>query len=122
MWALDRITWILAAGNGLVGVALIIGSPGTSPALLFLRLWGIPLVVWGAAYLAVTALFVIDQRLVAHGVALFLWLMLAAGALYGLLTGATSSPAATMILAVLIGAVAATHVVGFLFRRKVNHQ
>lgn len=110
---------IVFATNFAVGSVLIIAPGGTSPALLFLRTI-MPLPGWGLVFLLVAALGVLGWPVAANSVATALWGFLALGALTGLITGATSSPAASVILFLLVTAIAALHVSGLWFRRRLS--
>lgn len=116
--ATGRLALMLAGGNVAVGVALLTADPGTSPALLFLRAIGLPLAVWGSAYLLVGVLIAFRQHAFAHLLAVILWTVLAAGAVLGVASGSTTAPAASLILTALTVMAAAMHVNGLLYRRR----
>lgn len=107
----------LAMANAAAGAGLMFGDPGTSPALLFLRLL-VPLQVWACGFLAAAAALAIRRHLIGHTVAVPLWAMTAIGAVIGLVQGTTRSPAGTLLLTGLLVCVAALHVNGMWFRRR----
>jgi len=114
-----RLLLVLAVTNALVGAALATTPPGTSPALQFLA-GLLPLWAWGAAFLASAALLLVRVPALGHALAAFLWLLMASGAVTGLVTGASTAPAASLILALLITGMAAYHVLALLFRRRLD--
>jgi hypothetical protein len=111
-----RTTLLVLVTNFAVGAVLIVAPGGASPALLFLRAI-MPLPGWGLVFIAVAALGMLGQLVAANALAVALWAFIALGALAGLVTGATASPAGSMILFVLVALVAALHVSGLWFRR-----
>lgn len=114
-----RLLLLLAVLNALVGGVLASTPPGTSPALQFLASL-LPLWVWGAGFLASSALLLIRFAAGGHALAAFLWLLMASGAVVGLVTGASTAPAASLILALLIATMAVCHVLALLFRRRLD--
>lgn len=107
----------LAVANATAAAALLFGEPGTSPALLFLRVL-VPLPVWAIGFAAAAVLLVARRHEAGHVVAVPLWLMLAVGAVIGLVEGTTRSPAGSTLLCGLLVAVASLHVNGMWFRRR----
>lgn len=113
-----RTAFVVFAANFAVGSVLIVAPGGASPALLFLRAI-MPLQGWGIVFVAVAALGMLGWLVAANALAVALWAFLALGALAGLITGTTASPAGSMILFVLVAAVSVLHVSGLWFRRQV---
>lgn len=107
----------LAVANAFAAGALAFGSAGTSPALLFLQLL-VPLPVWAVGFLAAAIALIARRHLVGHTIAVPLWLMLAVGAVIGLVEGTTRSPAGSTLLCGLLVCVASLHVNGMWFRRR----
>lgn len=115
--ALRTNVLILTVTNTAAAVVLAVGEPGTSPALLFLQLL-VPLPVWAVGFAAAAVLLVTGRYLAGHSVAAPLWLMLAGGAVIGLVAGTTRSPAGSLLLAVLVSTVACFHANGMWMRRR----
>lgn len=113
-----RTAMLVLVTNFAVGAVLIVAPGGASPALLFLRAI-MPLPGWGLVFIAVAALGVLGQLVAANVLAVALWAFLALGALTGLVTGTTASPAGSMILFVLLALVSSLHVSGLWFRRQI---
>lgn len=113
-----RTAFIVFAANFAVGAVLIIAPGGASPALLFLRAI-MPLQGWGLVFVIVAALGMLGWLVAANTVAVALWVFLALGALTGLITGTTASPAGSMILFVLVTTVSGLHISGLWFRRQL---
>lgn len=113
-----RTALIVFATNFAVGAVLIVAPGGASPALLFLRAI-MPLQGWGLVFVAVAALGMLGWLVAANTLAVALWAFLALGAVTGLVTGTTASPAGSMILFVLVASVSVLHVSGLWFRRQV---
>lgn len=111
-----RNAYSLAVANISVGVAFIAADPGVSASLHFLQ-YIAPLPVWGAGHLGTAVLLVARRPVAGHTLAVPLWLMWAVGAVFGLVTGTSRSPAASIALAGLITAVAGLHCSGWSFRR-----
>lgn len=112
-----RTAVIVFSANAAVGATLIVAPGGASPALLFLRTV-MPLPGWGLVFILVAALGMLGWLVPANALAVALWAFLALGALTGLIAGTTSSPAASMILFVLVATVSALHISGLWFRRR----
>lgn len=115
--ALRTNVLILTGTNIAAATVLAAAAPGTSPALLFLQLL-LPLPVWAVAFVVAAALLLTRRHLAGHTVAVPLWLMLAGGAVLGLVQGTTRSPAGSLLLAVLVATVACLHVNGMWMRRR----
>lgn len=111
--------WCLAVANAFAAAALVFGDAGTSPALLFLRLLA-PLWLWALGFAAAAVLLGSQRHLAGHTVAVPLWAMTAIGAVYGLVEGTTRSPAGSTLLTGLLVTVAALHVNGMWFRRRMR--
>lgn len=111
-----RTTLIVMAANFAVGSVLVLAPGGASPALEFLRHIA-PLPAWGLVFALVGALGMLGRLVIAHAVAVALWAFLALGAITGLLTGTTTSPAATGVLFVLGTTVCGLHGSGLWFAR-----
>lgn len=108
---------ILAFANANAAAVLAFADPGASPSLLFLRLL-LPLQVWAVGFATAAVLLAARRPLAGHSVAVPLWAMLAGGAVLGLATGATRSPAGSALLAGAVLTVAAVHVNGMWMRRR----
>lgn len=115
--ALRTNVLVLAFANAAAAVVLGFAEPGTSPSLQFLRLL-LPLPIWAVGFAAAAVLLLARKHLAGHSVAVPLWAMLAGGALLGLVSGATRSPAGSALLAGLVVTVAGFHVNGMWLRRR----
>lgn len=115
--ALRTNVLILAFINAAAALVLGFADPGTSPSLQFLRLL-LPLQVWAVGFATAAVLLLARRHLAGHSVAVPLWAMLAGGALLGLASGTTRSPAGSALLAGLVVAVAAFHINGMWLRRR----
>lgn len=113
---LRRLALTQAGINFAVALFLVIGEPGSSPAIAFLMLV-VPLPFWGIGYGAVAVLLLIRQNVAGHTLAAFLWVFLAAGAVLGVATGSTGSPTASLILTTLVAGMSGFHLNGLWFRR-----
>jgi hypothetical protein len=112
-----RVAWLLAFANAVIAMALLFGDAGSSTALAFLALV-LPLQVWGGGFLAAAALLVAGEYLAGHTVAVVTNAMLAAGAVVGVVTATTTSPAGSIMLAGVLITVAGLHVHWMVFRHR----
>jgi hypothetical protein len=118
LWAtVRRNALLMAVANTVTAFALWFGSPGASASLAFLAFLA-PLPLWGFGFAAAAAFQVAGRALVGHSIGAPLWAMLATGAVYGLIAGTSSAPAATAILAGLTLYCAGHHVNAMGFRRR----
>lgn len=116
-WVLRRNMLILATANLAAAAGIGLFPPGTSPSLALLAFYA-PLPLWAVAFTAAAAFQIFNRPLIGHSIAAPLWALLAFGALVGLASGASSAPAASVLLAGLELCAAGLHANGMVFRRQ----
>jgi hypothetical protein len=114
---LRRNVFMLAATNGMAAFGLAAFAPGTSPSLAMLDFFA-PLPLWASAFAAAAVLQLCGQPLIGHSIAFPLWALLAFGAVWGLTSGSSAAPAASVILAGLELCAAGLHLNGMEWRRR----
>lgn len=108
---------ILIVLNVMVGAGLTAVPAGRSPALGLLASLT-PLPVWGlVGFGGVAALLLAKSYVWGHRLAVMLWCILAGALVTGVATGASNSPAASLIFAGLAVGLLALHLNGLRYRR-----
>lgn len=114
---LRRNVLLLAAANLCAAAGIGLFAPGTSPSLALLAFYAPP-PVWAVAFATAAAFQIAHRPLIGHSIGAPLWALLAFGAVVGLTTGASSAPAASVLLAGLELLAAGLHANGMAFRRQ----
>lgn len=114
---LRRNILLLAAANLSAAAGIGLFDPGVSPSLALLAFYA-PLPLWAAAFAAAAACQIANHPLVGHSIAAPLWACLSFGAVWGVLSGASNAPAASVLLAGLELFTAGLHANGMVFRRR----
>lgn len=114
---LRRNILLLAAANLSAAAGIGLFNPGTSPSLTLLAFYA-PLPLWAAAFTLAAAFQVANRPLIGHSIAVPLWALLSFGAVWGVLSGASAAPAASVLLAGLELFTAGLHANGMVFRRR----
>ena len=112
----------LISANAFVAVVLCTAEPGRSPALGLLASLA-PLWLWGLlGYGGTAALLMARQYVWGHRLGVIAWFALAAALVIGVSTGASGSPAASLMFAGLACVLLALHLNGLRFRRARRDQ
>lgn len=116
------VSMILAFSDAAAAVALAFNTPGTSPSLDFIQFVA-PLPAWSAVLGVAAALLVGGRhRMYAHlagnMIGTAVWVMLASGAILGLMSGQTTSPSATGLFAATLIAQAGLNINSMILWRK----
>ncbi len=115
--ALRRNSLAMAVANMVTAAGMVFADPGVSASLAFLGFLA-PLPLWGCGFAAAAVFQVANRPLVGHSIAAPLWALLAVGAVYGLVAGRSTAPAASIILAGLTLYAAGHHLNAMAFRRR----
>lgn len=114
---LRRNGLLLAMVNTITAAGITFADPGASPSLAFLAFLA-PLPVWGLGFAVAAGFQFADRPLIGHSIAGPLWMLLAFGAVLGLLAGRSTAPAASIVLTGLELYAAGHHLNAMHYRRQ----